>query len=48
VKTILARGFDQRADLGARLAELGTNVYAADARFVRAADTLFTPVEPQS
>jgi transposase len=48
VKTILARGFDQRADLDARLSEPGQNIYAADARFVRAADTLFSTGEPQS
>ena len=43
VKTILARGFDQRVDLGAQHSPA---IYAAEARFVRPADTLFASAEP--
>ncbi len=48
VKTILARGFDQRVDVGTPFREHSAGVYAAEARFVRPADLLFATGEPQS
>lgn len=47
VKTILARGFDLKAELQARPGERVTGTYAAQARFVRDAGTLFATEEPQ-
>ena len=47
VKTILARGFDQRVDVGPQFPEHSASVYAAEARFVRPAHLLFATGEPQ-